>query len=203
MEAARTSGVLMAALERTLGEEVNGANAGLIPIQQTPEADDDANRLTTSIRNARGRTLAVTTSAAPISGGGMQGSAARGPSDMARRRIGAEPPSPLVTLRRDVEACISSIYGIPAALLTSATGASQAREDYRRVLHSVIVPLGRLVAEELGAKLDAPGARLEFRELGAADVQGRARAWRSLVGATESAAGMTPAEASAVVGFGD
>ena len=41
--------------------------------------------------------------------------------------------------------------------------------------------MARLVESELSIKLDAD-VRLDFRELAAADVHGRARAWRSLAG---------------------
>ena len=56
------------------------------------------------------------------------------------------------------------------------------RESWRRFLHGTVAPVARLVAHELGEKLDAPGLRLEFEELRASDVQSRARSWRTLVG---------------------
>ena len=45
-----------------------------------------------------------------------------------------------------------------------------------------MAPLAALIAEEAGAKLEAPGASLSFDRLFAADLSGRARAFQSLVG---------------------
>ncbi|MDE0127070.1 MAG: hypothetical protein OXN97_21095 [Bryobacterales bacterium] len=54
--------------------------------------------------------------------------------------------------------------------------------SYRRFLFSTVAPLGRLVAAELTAKLETP-VTLEWGELRAGDISGRARAYHSLVGA--------------------
>ena len=69
--------------------------------------------------------------------------------------------------------------GVPADLVRPGPGG---RESYRRWVAGSVAPLARLVADEFGRALDVPGLRLRFGALGAADVTGRARAWRSLVG---------------------
>lgn len=63
-----------------------------------------------------------------------------------------------------------------------ADGTAQ-RESFRRFLHATIQPVGELIAAELSEKLEED-IRLDFSRLFAADLQGRARAWRSLVGPT-------------------
>ena len=45
------------------------------------------------------------------------------------------------------------------------------REAFRQVLHSLLKPLGAIIAEELRAKLD-PAAALDFSELRAGDITG-------------------------------
>ena len=57
-----------------------------------------------------------------------------------------------------------------------------------------------MVEAELRAKLDAPELALDFTSLYAADVQGRARAFRSLVG-TKPEASLERDEARRLVGL--
>ena len=76
-------------------------------------------------------------------------------------------------------------------LLQHFRGLAQ-RGSYRRFLHVTIVPLSRIVAAELSAKLDGE-VTLSFDRLFAGDLSGRARAFQSLVGggmAVERAAGL-------------
>ena len=70
-----------------------------------------------------------------------------------------------------------------AACLTALWDDSQGtakREAYRQALHSVIAPLGRIAAAELSAKLETE-IRLDWQELRAGDISGRARAFGSMV----------------------
>ena len=69
---------------------------------------------------------------------------------------------------------------------------------FRQILHSLLKPLGAIIAEELRAKLD-PAAALEFSESAGQEISsGPARALGSLV-----SAGLTPAAAAAIVGISD
>ena len=92
-------------------------------------------------------------------------------------------------MRTDILAC----YGVPSALHGSGTSA---REAYRQMLQGTIVPLAKLVVEELAAKLDTPTLAFDFRELRAADIAGRARAYGVLINA-----GMDSAEAAEATGL--
>ena len=95
---------------------------------------------------------------------------------------------------RSMEMASREVYsacGIPLSVVTEAEGTGQ-REGFRRLLHSTVVPLGRIVAEELSAKFEAD-ISLSFDSLFAADLSGRARAFQSLVGGgmdTTKAAGL-------------
>ena len=84
--------------------------------------------------------------------------------------------------------------GVPPDLVRPS---GRTRESLRQWTHTAVEPLGRLVAAELRAKLGAPVA-LSFRRLEAADVVGKARAWRGLVGKEGS---MTDADARRIVGL--
>ena len=84
-------------------------------------------------------------------------------------RLGMSPPPGLATLRQDVRQDVYAVYGVPSALHGSGTSA---RESYRQMLRGTIVPLSKLVVEELAVKLDTPTLALDFRELRAADIAG-------------------------------
>ena len=92
-----------------------------------------------------------------------------------------------------MKADIFGVYGIPSSI--HGTGGS-ARESYRQFLASTIQPLAKLVVEELADKLDTPTLALDFTELRAADIAGRARAYGVLINA-----GMPPAEAAEATGL--
>ena len=75
-----------------------------------------------------------------------------------------------------------AVCGVPISLLEKSDGTGL-REAYRILLVSTLIPLGRMCALEMQDKLDAPGLAFDWSELRAADLQGRARSYASLVGA--------------------
>ena len=82
---------------------------------------------------------------------------------------------------------------------TNSDGTAQ-REAWRRLVFGTIEPVSRVVAAEIGRKLESPGVRLTFDALRAEDITGRARAYRALVG-TGDAANMPDADARRLIGF--
>ena len=72
------------------------------------------------------------------------------------------------------------------------------REAFRQVLHSLLKPLGAIIAEELREKLD-PAAALDFSELRAGDITGTSESY----GSSLVKAGITPQAAAAIVGLED
>ena len=100
-----------------------------------------------------------------------------------------------VSLLEDARLAVITACGIPAELVSAADGTG-AREAYRRFLWGTLAPLGKMAAAELADKLDVSDLTLDFSELQASDVAGRARAFQSLVGA-----GMDLAAAAAVTGL--
>ena len=189
------SGVLAVALERALGLEVGGPVGHVIPVPSDASAEgeedgDPFGPLKAEIATLRGRVGLVETTAA----GYGEGRAAAPSQDWLPRRIGANPPDALPTLRDAVEATVLAACGIPPDL---ARPGGRTRESYRQFLHASVEPLAGLVAAELRAKLGAPVA-LSFRRLEAGDITGKARAWRSLTGRE---GGMTDADARRIVGM--
>ena len=115
-------------------------------------------------------------------------------SDWQSRRLGASPPAALVELATLATREILAACGISPALFDATAGAS-AREAYRQVLHGVIAPLGKIVAAELSEKLEVDIV-LDWTELRAGDIAGRARAFQSMVGG-----GMDVTKAAALAGL--
>ena len=190
------SGRLAKALERALADETGGPVGSVIPVpadasDAATEDDDPLAPLKAEIAGLRGRVGLVETTAA----GYGEGRAAAPAQDWQPKRIGAAPPDSLVGLREQVESTVLGACGVPADLVRPGPGG---RESYRRWVAGSVAPLARLVADEFGRALDVPGLRLRFDALGAADVTGRARAWRSLTG---NEGGMPDADARRLVGL--
>ena len=100
-------------------------------------------------------------------------------AEFAEKRFGADPPAGLVAIHAAAFNQVVAACGLTGLFTAGADSAR--REAYRQALHSVIAPLGRIAAAELTAKLDRP-IRLDWQELRAGDISGRARAFQSLVG---------------------
>ena len=198
---AGVTGRLARALESSLRDEVSGPNGSVIPLPtdagdepdpENPDADVDVfATLKRQIAGLAGRCGLVETTSA----GYGEGRAAAPAQDWQPRRIGPNPPDSLGTLREAVETTVLAACGVPVDLVR-AGGAD--REAYRRFLHMTVQPLGKLVESELRHKLDVPDLRLDHGSLAAADVHGRSRALRSLVGPEYK---MDPAEARRIVGL--
>lgn len=113
------------------------------------------------------------------------------------QRLGFDAPQTLPMLRRQLEESVAAAAGVPGELLyVSPGGGSGAREAFRRWYHVAVVPLARTIAGELSRVLERE-VTVSLRDLGAADIAGRARAYASLTGA-----GMDKAKAAEVAGVG-
>ena len=199
LESASQSLTLAARLEDSLKDEARAPRGYVIPVpaNPTPPADgsDPLGGLKTGLAALKGRvTLTESTTGAwgTEAGGGVPRMA-----DWMQRRIGFDPPKASIELRRDLERCVMAACLIPGALIDSDADAQARREAYRIWLHSAVEPLGRKLEASLSAAFDEP-VRLGFDALRAADMQGRARAYRSLIG---SEGGMDAAEAARITGL--
>ena len=191
---ARQTGALAANLEQRLGEEAGAPVGSLVPVPESVAPTGDADplaQLRGDLRESRGRLHLVETMASGM-GDGRSGAPHR---DWTPQRFGANPPASLDSLRGNVGQTVLAACGVPPALVGESEGTAQ-RESWRRFLHGSVQPVAGIVAEELGAKLDAPDLRLEFEALFASDLAGRARAFQSMV-----KAGMDPAKAAALAGL--
>ena len=179
---------LAAYLEQRLGDEAAAETGRVIPV---PDPESLGSELVDSLRAMAGRTMLVPSTAT----GWGEGAAGMPSRDWYVQRVGSDPPQPLVTLRQQTVEHVLAACGVPADLVQASTESGQ-REGWRRFLFGTILPVSKLVAAELAAKLDAPDLILEFEELRASDLAGRARAFQSMVGG-----GMAVAEAAALAGL--
>ena len=190
LELAGLSSELLSSLETRLGQEAAARVAQVIP---SPSSGEETATLRSTIRDANGGLALVPTMMA----GAWTGDRTQEPrKDWQIQRLGANPPEVLRALRSDVGRHVAAACGIPPDLIEAGTDSAGQREAYRRWLWSSIVPVGRIVSEELSAKLDASIA-LTFDRLGAGDLQGRTRSAKQLV-----EAGWSREEAARIAGLG-
>ena len=206
---ASLTGTLTARLEQSLGYEAAGPVANLIALPEgfnaQPPADDGtqtdhdtaspSDHLAEAIRTAKGRTLLPETTASSYGD-----STARAPRrDWDPARLGADPPSALVTLRQHVESSVLACFGVPAPLgPMGLTDGTAMREALRRYWTLTVQPLADVIAEELARVLERPAALTIGRAAGTADVASRARAVKAL-----HDAGVELPDAMHRVGWGD
>ena len=179
------TGRLSGGLEEALADEAAGPRGSVLPIpegQRESTDDDDGDDdpfagLRSDLHKLGGGLALVETMS---SGYGDRGG--RPDADWKARRIGAEPPDVLATLRSDAALSIYAACGVPPSLVTLPADGTGQREAWRRFLHGSVSPVARIVERELRAKLDTPALSLDFVSLYAADVSGRARAFRAMAG---------------------
>ena len=192
LQAATIAGRLSAAVAGALADEAGGPRGGLLAMP-VDGGDTTVDALKTTVGSLRGR-IAFVQSLRTMHAG-APGSAPHGDWDV--KRIGADPPEAEVRLLERAFDEVSAACGCPPVLFSGKGDGTAQRESLRRALHTLVAPIARLIAEELTAKLERPIA-VDLTELHAADVQGRARSWRALVGAE---AQMDPATAARIVGM--
>ena len=186
---AALTGSLAGHVEGALSDEASAPVGSVIPLPEGTQASDTFKG---EFEGLRGRIAFPETLAR---GSGDMGGAPH--RDYKPERIGAAPGAALVSLRQDVELSVLSACGVPPPVAIGVTDGTAIREAYRQFLFLTVRPLGTLIAATLSEVLGEL-VTLTFDELGAADIVGRARAWRALVG---KAAAMDPARASEIVGF--
>ena len=184
-----STSALVGTLERRLGEEVSGQVGSLLPVPSLNNTD----ALRADLANMRGRLSLVETQAGSWSDGA---GAPVGTRDWMPVRIGANPPETLAMLRSESALSVLAACGVPVELIATRGDGTAQREAWRRFLFGTVAPVGSIVERELRDKLDAPDLKLDWNELRASDLAGRARAFQSLVGA-----GMKVAKAAALSGL--
>ena len=188
-----TSG-LAAHLEKSLRNEAKSNTGYVIPAPTDGMGESELTELRGDVTTLKGRTALVP---------GMQrawGDSGVGPgtSNWKVQRIGIDPPESLVTLRSDAGLAVLAACGVPAELYQGKADGTARREAWRVFLHGTIQGAADVVSAELSEKLETP-VTLNFDRLFASDVQGRARAFASLIGT--GGEGLDTARAAELAGF--
>ena len=192
--AADTSGAL-AGVESGLRKEAGGVSGYVLP-GPTEGLDDSAfAELKADLQKLAGGTRIVPT-LNPRPG---DPSARPGDADWAPRRLGIHPPESLVDLRSAAALDVLASAGIPPVLGSGGADATGLREGLRQLFHVTLQPIAKIVEAELARVLEVDVA-LDLSSLAAADVQGRARAFRALVGGNNQS-GVEVAEARRLTGL--
>lgn len=110
-------------------------------------------------------------------------------------RVGFDAPQSALTLEETASQAILRCLGIPPGLVQRSEG-SATREALKVFLYQTLLPLGRVISQEIGRKLSSPNLSLNFDALLSVDIQARARALNAL-----TASGLTTADALAIAGM--
>ena len=183
LQVALLAGRLSAETVAALADEASGPRGHLLTVPVDGQ-DPTVKALREDLGKLKGKV-------ALVQGGDWNAPGEGGQAAWKPNRIGSNPPDALV---KQADLATREVYaacGLNPAVFQDAQGTA-AREAYRQALFGLIAPLGRVVAAELSEKLEAP-ITLDWTELRASDIAGRARAFQSLVGG-----GMDPAKAAAL-----
>ena len=179
--ASRASRDVLKNLERQLALEAGGPVGSIIPVPQpSQELADDVRDVGGSVVLGESGPMGHDDSRRPV-------------NEWQPRRIGFDAPESEGSIRRDVQRVLFSAAGVPPNLVDPQGGAA-VRELWRAFLFGTIMPVAGLVGEELGRL--GLASDIDFSDLQASDVQGRARAYKSLTDA-----GLPEADARRIVGI--
>ena len=167
---APTLSKLAAEVEAALVREARLPTKQIIPIPQGAQAA--GKNLREDIENPAYNTAFPTTTA----GGFGAGRTSAPLTDWKVSRLKSEPDEGLVQLCRDIPGQVGVLYGIPTVMSSGTGSESIVREAFRRFVLTAIEPLALIVSRELTRVFEVP-----------ADIAGRARAFKALVGSGVSA----------------
>ena len=156
---ASTTARLAAQSERSIADESSGPVAQILPVSSDGgdgSDEDPLAQLKLDITGAKGRAVLTETTAA----GWGEGRAAAPAADWKPQRLGPAPTEAQARIARDSFERVLAACGCPPSLFIDSDGTSQ-REGLRRWHLSTVVPLARILEDELSRKLEAD-IRLKF-----------------------------------------
>ena len=152
-----------------------------------------ASGLTRDLRTSRGGLSLVPSVASDAAWGA--GSESQPSDDWVSKRFGMMPPQPMVELRSRVELSVLAAAGVPVTIMSLSDGTAKSK-DFARFLTLTMVPLGKMLAQQIGDALDVDRLTFDFNDLGAADIASKGRVFGQLV-----SNGVSIADAAEVAGL--
>ena len=180
---------LIARMEEGLAEEAGTPRGYNIALPDPGQAGG----LTADLRGSKGRLNLVPSVASDSAWG--QGMESKPGDDWIAKRFGFSPPLPMVELRSRVELSILAAAGVPVTVMSTSDGTAK-KEDFRRFLHLTLQPLGKIIADQIGAALGVDDLAFDFADIGAADIAAKGRVFGQLV-----SNGVSIADAAEVAGL--
>ena len=174
LEAASLAGKLSAETSAALADESSGPMHHFLPMPVDGE-DDTVAELKVDIQTNRGGAVLVE------AGDWDKAQSGQNTADWHPRRLGANPPQPLVMLQELAFREVVAACGLNASMLFSQSDGTMSRESFRQA-GTAMEATARPVSEELTRKLDSE-VTLDLQPLRSSDVQGRARGFAAMVGA--------------------
>ena len=161
------AGRLSAETMAALADESSMPRGAFLPLPIDGE-DSTVSAMQADIKRSKGSILTV-------EGGDFDNPGDKRMADYMVKRFGAMPPDALVKLAALATAEVLAACGVNPALVADTQGTAM-REAYRQFLFGLVSPLGRLLSAELSEKLNED-ITLDWTELRASDIAGRARAF--------------------------
>ena len=170
LDLAVTAAQLASHSSEALRDEMSGPRGSVMampvePGEQTAALEDD-------LRGLRGELITTRSMMSDSTGDAPK-------RDFEAARLGATLPAPNVSLRKDAAMELTAALGLPVEMLQAADGTA-AREGFRRALWTLISPLGVLCQSACREALMSPDLTVQWSELRASDIQGRARSFSSM-----------------------
>ena len=188
LDVASLAGRLSASTMVALANESGGPVGRILGLPKDG-SDETVSALKADITSAKGRMVL-------LESGDWDGAGGKRPTSS--ERFGPEPPEGLIHAAHMATQEVIAACGLNPALWGGMGGSAPAaatREAWRLALFGVIAPLGVKVSAELTAKL-GDVVTLDWQDLRASDLSGRARAFQSMVNG-----GMDVARAAALAGL--
>ena len=176
-------------IETALAQEAGTPRAHVVPVPDPKQAG----QLTADLRGSRGGLSLVPSVASDAAWG--QGQESKPADDWVSKRIGMSPPQPMVELRSRAELSILAAAGVPVTIMSVSDGTAKAK-DFSRFLTLTMVPIGKIIAQQVGDAIDVPDLAFDFNDLGAADIAAKGRVFGQLV-----SNGVSIADAAEVAGL--
>ena len=180
---------LVGQMETALAQEAATPRGYDIPVPDPKQAA----QLTADLRTSRGGLSLVPSVASDAAWG--QGQESKPGDDWVSKRYGMSPPQAMVELRSRAELSIMAAAGVPVTIMSQSDGTAKAK-DFSRFLTLTMVPLGKMLAQQIGDALDVDGLTFDFNDLGAADIASKGRVFGQLV-----SNGVSIADAAEVAGL--
>ncbi len=177
---ARDTSAAAAGIESILSREAQAPHGSILGLPASPQVDEAGtvtplDLLRADLGKARGKTLLMES---PSQWQGNQpGTAKGGAADITEFGLKREL---LDKLRTATARDILVASGVPLGLVTSEGDGTRARESFRQFMASSLQPVAKIIAEELSQKFEVD-ISFSFENLHAADVAGRARAFKQLI----------------------